>query len=161
MDFFKSTCQETPRKDMLYGICDNNDGTKAYTRTDVPETWIATIKNNNQKLVTFTAVDNCIINNNEEIGRGRCDGMLTFDEHLYFVELKDQIKGWITDAIGQLESSIRFFKEYHPEVIFKHQKAYACNRKHRHFHEIDNERNLQFFRKYGFRLDVQSEIIVI
>ena len=161
MDFFNSACQEAPRMDSIFGICDDNNGTKAYTKTNNSHTWIAIVKNDDQKNVIFTAIDKCIIKENEEIGRGRCDGMITFNEHLFFIELKDQAKGWVTEAVNQLESTIKFFIEFHPNASYKHRKAYACNKRHPHFHEIDNERNLHFFRKYGFRLDVQAEIIVI
>ena len=77
------------------------------------------------------------------------------------MELKDQAKDWIQEAIEQLESTIQFFIEHHDISIYKHKKAFACNKKHRHFQEIDNEFNLQFFRKYGVRIDVQGQIIVV
>lgn len=161
MDFFNSACQEASREDILFGICDDDDSSVAYSKTDDQNTWIATVNNEHQKPVTFTAVDKCIIKQDEEFGRGRCDGMITFDSHLFFIELKDQRKNWLTGAIEQLESTIQFFLEAHPATAYKHKKAFACNKKRPHFHEIDNEQNLRFFREYGFRLDVQSNIIIV
>ena len=66
--------------------------------------------------MTFTAIDKCVLNDDEEPGRGRCDGMLTSDsnEHIYFVELKNEAKGWRTEAIKQLESTVQFFIEQCP-----------------------------------------------
>ena len=96
--------------------------------------------------------------------RGRCDGMLTSasnEEHIIFVELKDERRKWISGAINQLESTVQFFIEHHDITIFKHKKAYACNKRNRHFQEIYNELNLRFFRTYGVRIDVQATIIVV
>ncbi len=87
--------------------------------------------------------------------------ILTSDEHLFFVELKDEAKGWIPAAIKQLESTIEFFIEHHDISVYKHKKAFVCNKKRRHFHEIDNELTRRFFRKYSVRIDVQATIIVV
>ncbi len=58
-------------------------------------------------MLTFTAIDKCIIKDNEQEGRGRCDCMLTSSDLIYFIELKDERKAWITDAVCQLESTIK------------------------------------------------------
>jgi hypothetical protein len=163
VNFFVAACQEPSLTNPLFGICDDHDGQKAYTNADVANqvNWIATVKNDRNKELTFIAVDNCLIMNNEHPGRGRCDGLLISDEHLYFVELKDQDKHWRTKAIQQLESTIQFFIESHNINAYKHKKAFACNKQFPHFQEIDNELNLSFFRKYRVRIDVQAEIIVV
>jgi hypothetical protein len=80
---------------------------------------------------------------------------------MHFVELKDQMKNWKTDAIAQLESTIQFFKAHHDITAYKIKKAFACNKKHQRFQEIDQEQNLRFFREYGFRIDAQAEIIIV
>lgn len=162
MNFFETTCQETPTNTSLFGLCDDQNGLKAYTNTSDSTKWIATVKNDSRKRLTFTAIDKCVIKDHEQIGRGRCDGMLTSSEHLLFIELKDIKKGgWVSDAIEQLESTVKFFKEHHDVNRYRHKKAYACNKQKGHFREIDNEFNLRFFRKYKFRIDVQAEIIII
>lgn len=161
VNFFVAACQEPPLNNSIFGLCDDQNGLKAYTNTEDSTKWIATVKNDNQKQLVFTAVDKCIIKDNEHQGRGRCDGMLTSDEHIYFVELKDEARSWKADAIEQLESTIQFFIESHDINIYKHKKAFACNKQHKHFQEIDNELNRSFFRKYKVRIDVQAEIIVV
>ena len=161
VNFFETTCQEPPLNNVLFGLCDDKKGAKAYSNTGDSTKWVATVKNDNKKLLIFTAVDKCIIKDNEQRGRGRCDGLLTSDEHIFFVELKDQAKDWITDSIEQLESTIQFFIESHNINKYKHKKAFACNKQHNHFQEIDNEFNRSFFRKYKVRIDLQAEIIVI
>lgn len=87
--------------------------------------------------------------------------MLTSPERLYFVELKNEARGWINDAIDQLESTIKFFLENHDVATYRYKKAFACNKQHRPFKVVDNESNIRFFRTYGFRIDLQAEIIVI
>jgi len=161
LNFFEASCQEPPLNIALFGICDDQNSAKAYTNINDPNKWIAIVKNDTNLELVFTAIDKCVINDNEYPHRGRCDGMLTSTEHLYFIELKDQAKDWITDAIGQLESTIEFFTATNDVGAYKHKKAFACNKKHRHFREIDNEFNLRFFRKYKFRIDLQAEIIMI
>jgi hypothetical protein len=161
MDFFDNKCSEPLRKDPVFGLCDNQNGTCAYTNVDEPDKWIATIKNKNEIGVTFTAIDKCVIKDNEEFGRGRCDGMLTTTQHLFLVELKDQAKSWITDSITQLESTIQFLIEKHDLSAFQHKKAFACNKQHKRFKVLEQELNVRFRKEYGFRVDVQAEIIIV
>ena len=161
VNFLENICKEPAINDSLFGLCDDQNGQKAYSNTDNPIKWIATVKNEKGINLIFTPVDNCLIKSNEFIGRGRCDGLLTSNEHLYFIELKDQTKKWITQAVEQIESTIDFFKESHDINSFRHKKAFVCNKQHRHFQEVDNEINLSFFRKHKVRLDIQADIIVI
>ncbi len=161
INFLRNNCAEPVRTDKLFGLCDNQDGTKAYSNTDNAAIWIAIVRNDNSIEVVFTPVDKCLIQDYEYIGRGRCDGILTSAQHLYFIELKDQPKNWIAGAIEQLDSTIVFFKASHDINQFKHKKAIACNKQHKHFQEIDNELNLSFFRKHKVRVDVQAEILIV
>jgi len=163
MNFFKPACQEPTINESEFGLCDDQNGTKAYTNIGDHIKWIATVQNDRNKSLIFTAIDKCVLNDDEEPDRGRCDGMLISDsnEHIYFVELKDQARKWIPDAINQLESTVQFFMENHNISIYKYKKAFACNRKHPCFQEIDNERNLKFFRTYRVRIDVQARIIIV
>lgn len=163
MNFFCRECQEPPIHSLEFGLCDDQNGTKAYTSTDTEtcDTWAAIVKNPKAIEVIFTAIDKCIIQDNQEAGKGRCDGMITSREHIYFVELKNKQKEWKEDAINQLESSIILFMANHAIDVFKYKKAFACNKRHPYFQEIDNETKLRFFRKYKVRLDVHYEILIL
>jgi hypothetical protein len=87
--------------------------------------------------------------------------MLTFADTIYLVELKKQMTGgWIPDALAQLENTIRLLNATEQLKQFRFKKAFACNKKHPNFTVIDNELNKRFFKDYGFRIDVQTEIIV-
>jgi hypothetical protein len=161
LNFFDAACQEPPLNNTLFGLCDDQNGTKAYTNTDEPEKWIATVKNSNSSTLIFTAIDKCVIKDHEEKERGRCDGMLTSDNHLYLVELKELSARWQQDAIEQLESTIQFIKANHDISGYKHKKAFACNKRHGKFQVTGSELNIRFFKNYGFRIDIQAEIIIV
>lgn len=164
VNFFETPCKESAQTSDEFGICDDQNGTKAYTNSLDEEKWIATVKNSNNEEIVFTAIDNCIIvlkegTNDKE---SSCDGMLTFQDSIYLVELKKQrTGGWLPDAIGQLKNTIKLLVTNHSLENFKYKKAYACNRKHPNFTTIDNELSKRFFKETnGFRIDAQAEIMI-
>lgn len=161
LNFFDPTCQEPPISNGTFGLCDDQKGGKAYTKLADPDTWVATVVNKNNKEVTFTAIDKCVIKDHQETGRGRCDGMLTGNSFLYLLELKDGQKATPAQMISQLESTIKFLITNHNLTGITHKKAYGSNKKKGTFQEVDNEQNLSFFRKYGFRIDIQASIVII
>ena len=160
MDFFKPECQSGPFNQKQFGLCDDQNTTRAYVDTAAPAKWVATVENPSQQAITFTAIDKCVISDSDAPGRGRCDGMLTTEDLLYLVELKDQKTNWQPHAIEQLESTIQFLRANHDLTRFRHKKAYACNKRHRPFVFIDQELKLRFFRTSDFRLHIQATISV-
>lgn len=158
MAFFNTPCSEQPpRTDAEFGICDREDGTPAYTTLIEEPARVATVHNPEGKEVTFTAIDNCLALPPD---RRRCDGMLTTDDTLYLVELKNVRTGWIQDALEQLESTIELLHENEDLTNFRLRKAFACNRRHARFQEVDHERNQRCFREYGFRLDIHATVTI-
>lgn len=133
MNFFNANCQEPSINHKIFGLCDDENNQKAYTDIDDSSKWIAKVKNKNEIDLVFTAIDNCVIKNNEYLGRGRCDAMLTSTKHLYFIELKNVARRWINDAVEQLESTIQFFLDNHDIDVYRHKKAFVCNKKHSPF----------------------------
>ena len=163
LNFFRADCQYPSIAVNSFGLCDRQDGTKAYPDTVNPDTWIGEVKNDNNLQIVFTAIDKCVLQDNEYEGRGRCDGMLTTDIHLYLVELNNTPKDWQTKAKYQLLSTIEFLLQNHKEHLngIKKKKAFACNKKRKHFAFIDNEENLSLYNRTGFRIDIQAEIVVL
>ncbi len=161
-NFFETDCKEIARTNALFGICDDKNTEKAYTDVDDSNKWIAIVKNDRQKPVSFTAIDNCInvFKEGTKEQESTCDGMLVFEETLYLVELKDQKAKWQPKAIQQLENTIQLILNNHNLDEFKYKKAFACNKNHPKFAVINNEQNKRFFKEYGFRLDVQAKIII-
>ncbi len=162
VDFFETDCKEPARTDNEFGICDEQNGSKAYTSIINNDKWIANVINSDNQAITFTAIDNCIIVLKEgtKDKESTCDGMLTFPESLYLVELKIQgTGGWLSDAKRQLENTIRLLHSNHDLTVFKYKKAYACNKKHPYFTVIDAAERKAFFEKTeGFRIDAQTKI---
>ncbi len=161
LDFFNEACKYPPTLEEIFGLCDDNDTVKAYPDFENTANWIAEVRNGNHLEITVTAIDKCVLQDHEYIGRGRCDCMLTTETHLYLVELKDKLPPWQEEALKQLESTIQLLNENHDLSKFKKKKIFACNKKRQRFVEIENEDNLAFMRRTGFRKDIQAKIVVI
>jgi hypothetical protein len=90
LDFFSVECQYPPIYDNTFGLCDDQDGTKAYPDKVNPNKWVAKVENESNLEITFTAIDKCVLKDTDFKDRGRCDGMLTTHHHLFLVELKER-----------------------------------------------------------------------
>lgn len=161
LNFFRADCQNLPISINAFGLCDNQDGKSAYADTANPHDWIAEVKNENNVDIVFTPVDKCVIHDHEYSGRGRCDGMLTTENHLYLIELKNQLPPWQSHAIDQLDSTIDFLISNHDISQYKKRKVFACNKKRDKFVVIDNEFNKAFYNRTTFRIDIQAEIVIV
>lgn len=162
LDFFDNKCKEKSRKDKVFGLCDKQDGDKAYSDDSNPDDWVAIVRNTDKE-ITFTPIDNCIIilKENTKDKESTCDGMLTFENSIYLVELKVRgTGGWLPEAINQLKNTIKLIRA-NQDINYRYKKAFACNRKHPSFTTIDNELSKRFFEETdGFRIDAQAEIII-
>ncbi len=160
LDFLRNNCREPERHDTRFGLCDPKGVSPAYSDLENPRNWVAEVLNQSGLGLTFTPVDNCLIQHNELPGQGRCDGILTTFRHLYIVELKDQRRYWTAKAIEQLESTIEIFKATHDIAEFRHRKAFACNKCHPRFQVLEASEKTRFFRRHGVRLHVEATIEV-
>ena len=166
IDFFKAECQTENISETIFGICDDEDSdikTPAYVSYDpIQDNWIATVKNQSEHCLNFTAVDNCIeILRSDGSMDNRCDAMLTNKDNIIFVELKDQKECWIRHAVDeQLQTTIDHFKDNYDISQYKHKKAYACNRRHPNFHVSYKEKMSQFFSRNRIRLSLEATIII-
>lgn len=164
VDFFIAKCQIENIYEKEFGICDDEDQaekTPAYIDTTQPEKWIAVVKNRTNKAINFTAVDNCVeILRTDGAMDNRCDAMLTNDENIVFVELKDQMAKWITHAVDeQLQTTIDHFKANHDISQYKHKRAFACNKRFPNFRVGYKDKMNAFYKKNHIRLNIQREII--
>lgn len=161
MNFFDPGCQSGPYNNTKFGLCDPQDSTKAYVDLQNVGSWVASVENPDGRSITFTAIDKCVIKDEEHVGRGRCDAMLTTTDLLYLVELKDKRSAFIPEAIEQLKSTIEFLIENHDLSAYRHKKAFVCNRRKKPFAVIDNETQRNFFMTYRFRIDVQATVLIV
>ena len=165
INFFDANCQSQTNQPK-FGLCDDPPPSKdaAYIDTDDCSKWIAIVENNQELEVIFTAIDNCIeiiISNGEK--ENRCDGMLTYDNHLIFVELKErksENSKWVGKGEEQLKNTISVFIANHDLAIYKSKKAYIANNKKPNFQSSQSERMARFEAETGFRLIIQNTIKV-
>lgn len=165
IDFFKTACQ-TITNQQKFGICDDEDiseKTPAYINTNDESRWIAVVLNEHSKDILFTAIDNCIdvFRENGEM-ESRCDVMLTCENSLILVELKNKASDWKASGIDQIEATLIRLIENHETYYysFKKRKAYVANRRHPRFQVIDNEIMRRFSKEYKIWLDIQATIKV-
>lgn len=159
VNFFDEACREGPVHEREFGICDPRDGEKAFIDRDNRPAWIATVINNAGISLVFTAIDNCVEILRDDGGmEKRCDGMLTSDEHIVFLELKSRQKDWVSAAVEQLETTIRHFMANHDISLFSVRRAFACNNKHPQFRVVRHELKQRFYQQFKIRLNVQAVI---
>lgn len=175
VNFFDSQYRTEPvRNDKRIGVCDPQNGTRAYTTTAEDKgKWMAEISNPKEMGVQFVAVDNNIcmpeVNGKQQ---KRCDGMILYplssdsgndavSENICFVELKDVMgSGWIKEATEQLRATITTFCENHDYRKFKTRKAYAANCRHPNFNHSQMKRMTDFMEETHFQLIIRRTIII-
>ncbi len=163
INFFDTNCQSQTNQPK-FGLCDdpNKDKDPAYIDTVDCSKWIAIVENNQEIEVIFTAIDNCIeiFRSNGE-RENRCKGMLTYNNHIIFVELKtrkSKNRDWCGDGENQLRKTINVFIANHDLAIYKSKKAYIANNKKPNFQSSQMERMDKFKDEIGFRLIIQNTI---
>ncbi len=165
INFFEERCQTHSSK-KLFGLCDDPPPAKnpAYIDEEDGAKWIAVVVNEYLYEVTFTAIDNCIeIKLEDGKPAKRCEGFLTYDTNLIFVELKERgAKGnsWVEDAEKQLKISIEHFEKTDEAENFKKKKAYIANSEHPKFKKTQSRRMDQFFIDTGYVLRIEARIIL-
>lgn len=147
-----------------FGLCDDPHPAKkpAYIDEVTGSKWIAVVENERCFNVTFTAIDHCI-NTHRADGKmdSRCDGVLSFNSTVIFVELKEQSgKGneWVLDAEKQLRSSIQYFENQTGADDYSLKKAYIANKRHPKFKESQLNRMKRFQNETGYTLRIENRI---
>lgn len=164
VDFFKKECQEIISH-QKFGIFDAEDKTPAKIKLIDEDRWNATVINEDEKSITFTAIDNCIdvYKPNNEMD-SRCDCMLTYDTTLLLIELKNKRESWQSEGLEQIENIAIRMKSENPDFynVFKKRKAIVANRKNQFpsFHEVNIEQRQYFWKEYKMRIQFEAEIII-
>ena len=159
INFFEPDCRDTTSH-VKFGLCDGGNDTPAYIELDESLPWICTVCNDNSIEVELWAIDHCVtILRNDGDMTSRCDCMFTYPDNIVFVELKEKRANWIEEGIRQIEQTLDLFPSLTLSA-FKHKRAFVANRKHPHFHVIEDETMRRFFSKHRVRLNVEAEIII-
>ncbi|MFO5474970.1 MAG: hypothetical protein ACLBM2_13910 [Dolichospermum sp.] len=165
INFFDANCQSQTNQPK-FGLCDDPPPSEnpAYININDSRKWIAIVENNQEINLIFTAIDKCIqILRSDGKMDNRCDGMLTYNNNIIFVELKERKytnSVWIDEGENQLRKIISVFINNHDLQIFKSKKAYIANRKKPQFQYSHKERMQKFRNDTGFTLIIQNTIKV-
>ena len=149
IDFNIAKCQTHSSK-KIFGLCDDVAPAKnpAYINEVNGSKWIGVVENESRYSATFTAIDNCIeIRRQDGTMAKRCDGVLTYNSTVIFIELKERGaigNEWVKDAEKQLRSSISYFEDTNEAEKYTRKKAYIANSEHPKFKESQAGRMNQF-----------------
>lgn len=167
IDFFTGICQDgaTPSQDITsavkFGICDDIPRGRAYTDEIDSSKWIAEVDNPNAYTVTFTSIDNCIdIRRPDGNLDNRCDGMLTYEQSVVFVELKerDTDREWVAKGELQLRATITVFSNSHDSTSYLTRRAYVANSLRPNFASGRAAQMDKFKDDTGFTMLIQNRI---
>jgi hypothetical protein len=165
INFFDANCQSQTNQPK-FGLCDDPPPLEnpAYIDTVDCSKWIAIVENTQEIEVIFTAIDKCIeILRSDGKMDSRCDGILTYNNNIIFVELKERNyrnSVWIDDGDEQLRKTIAVFINHNNLAIYKSKMAYIANSKKPQFQYSHTERMQKFRTDTGFRLIIQNTIKV-
>lgn len=155
IDFFKSECRQKTNEP-IFGIYDAPPATLSFSKE---EDWVVWIDNDQEKEIIHTAIDGCVdIPDNEG---ERCESMLTYDDVLIFLELKDRDGGrWAGKARDQLINTIRLYIRDANISIYSRKYGHVANRQRPHFKAGGKKFMQEFEDEIGFVLRI-SEVLKI
>ena len=160
-DVFKPLYQDRSNK-KYFGICDDIPHQRAYLDEIDGQKWTAVVHNDHEQEIAFTALDNCIeFNKANGHKESRCEGVLTHNETIIFVEIKERkgdASSWAKKADAQLRNSIAIVETRISLASFTTKKAYICNRLQRNTNESHSVRAKKFLEDTGYILRVENRV---
>jgi hypothetical protein len=130
IDFFINSCKTKSHK-TEFGLCDDPPpaSNPAYIDEEDKSKWIGVVQNKRGKKVEFIAIDACIdIRKPDGDLESRCDGLVSFENNLIFVELKCREGGqWLKKGREQLTITVNNFKANHNILDYNDVYANVCN----------------------------------
>lgn len=160
-DIFRALCQDVTTA-QKFGLCDDLPHQRAYIDEFDGQKWIAVVYNYFGREIVFTALDNCIeFNKPSGKGESRCEGMLTYEDTIIFVEIKERTGDadtWAKKADDQLRNSIKIVQAKVKLSAFLIKKVYICNRHRRNVNESHAVRAKKFQQDTGYILRVETRI---
>ncbi len=155
INFFQAQCQ-SKTNETVFGIYDTPPGTLLFTHS---EDWNVWVDNVNAKEITHTAIDDCLGIPHAE--GERCESMITYDDILTFIELKDRNGGrWAGKARDQLINTIALFKRDAGLAGYNKFYGHIANKQRPNFKSGGGSFFQEFEDETGFILRV-SDVIKI
>ncbi len=155
INFFEADCTDSTNE-TVFGIYDVPPATLSFADS---ENWHVWVDNENGIDVTFIAIDQCL-----EIPKAdgeRCEGMLTYNDMLIFIELKDRDGGrWAGKSRDQLINTIRLFKRDADITPYTRLYGHIANKQRPNFKAGGKIFYQEFEDETGFILRV-SDVIKI
>jgi len=153
INFFDTQCI-TLISDKIFGIYDIPPAT---VDTNNDEQWIAWVDNPKEIEITFIAVDKCL---NIPYSEGdRCEAIISYNENLTFIELKDRDGGrWAGKSRDQLVNTIALFKRDVGLERYTKLSAHIANKQRPNFFAGGMNFYQQFEDETGFILRVGNVI---
>lgn len=164
VNFFKVDCQKITT-DKKFGLYDAEDSTPAKIKLVDEQDWNATVLNESDKEILFTAIDNCIeiLRENGDMDSS-CDVMLSYESNLLLVELKNKRDAWQAEGLAQIEATINRLKVENKEFYFgfKKRKAIVANSRHQFpcFQVVNIAQREYFMKTHKVRIQFEAEIII-
>lgn len=155
INFFETKCQNQTHE-KVFGIYDTPPATLSFANYNDWHVWV---DNDGAKEITHTAVDKCL--NIAHSEGERCESMVTYDDVLMFIELKDRDGGrWAGKSRDQLINTINLFKRDASIAPYSRLYGHIANKQRPCF----KAGNKTFYQKFedetGFILRV-SDVIKI
>lgn len=155
IDFFKAACRNVT-SEKVFGIIDIPPSTLVFNNA---EDWIVWVDNINEKEITHIAIDDCLGIPDTE--GERCESMITYDNVITFIELKDRDGGrWAGKARDQLKNTIALFKRDANIGSYTRFYGHIANKQRPNFKAGGKNFSQQFEDETGFILRV-SDVIKI
>jgi hypothetical protein len=155
IDFFQANCQ-TQTRETVFGIYDAPPAKLSFENSDDWNVWV---DNMHAKVITHTAIDACL--DIPSLEGERCESLITYDEVLIFIELKDRDGGrWAGKARDQLINTIELFKRDVGSGGYTSFYGHIANKQRPHFKAGGGSFFQEFEDRTGFVLRV-SEMIKI
>lgn len=153
INFFQAQCQSKTTA-TVFGISDLPPATLSFEN---PDDWHIWVDNTNAIEVTHTAIDFCLGIPDTE--GERCESMITYEDVLTFIELKDRDGGrWAGKARDQLINSIRLFKRDAGIAEYRRLYGHIANKQRPNFKAGGGSFFQKFEDETGFILRVSDEI---
>ncbi len=154
IDFFQLKCQSRTNE-TVFGIYDAPPATLSFVDS---KDWSVWVDNGGGKEITHTAIDNCLGMPDAE--GERCESMITYDDVLMFVELKDRDGGrWAGKARDQLMNTIALFKRDVNIGAYEKRYGHIANKQRPHFKAGGMRFSQEFYDETdGFVLRVSNVI---
>lgn len=153
INFFEEVCTDNTNE-TVFGIYDRPPAMLSFHD---PDNWNVWVDNYDKTEITFVAIDHCL--HIPEYEGERCEAMITYNDVLMFIELKDRDGGrWAGKSRDQLINTIKIFKREADITLYNRLYGHIANKQRPDFKAGNKTFYQEFEDKTGFILRVSNMI---